>query len=128
MDVGHMEPPGQQASKRSKRRSVRSPQSLVLITIVALAIAARYIGLAQGLPFDYHYDGRIYFHESLFALANGLRRESTVSANLPYLLLPVMGLEWAWLALTQGVTTFGGLVRAYIEDPGPFVLLGRAVW
>jgi hypothetical protein len=104
------------------------PHSSFLIPLVVLAVAARVVGLAQGLPLDYHYDERIYFHESLFALANGLRRESTVSANLPYLLLPVMLLQWAWLAITQGVTTFGGLVRAYIEDPGPFVLLGRAVW
>ena len=113
---------------RKSRSSFLIPHSSFLITIVVVAVAARVVGLAQGLPADYHYDERIYFHESLFAMANGLRRESTVSANLPYLLLPVMLLQWAWLALTQGVTTFGGLVRAYIEDPGPFVLLGRAVW
>src|SRR3954471_15790382 len=94
--------PRQPPTRPAPPRRIKA-HHLALLTIAASAIAARYIGLEQGLPFDYHYDERIYFHESLFALANGLRRESTVSANLPYLLLPVMGIEWAWLALTQGV-------------------------
>src|SRR5437764_11874253 len=81
-------------------------QNFVLIAILALAVAARYVGLWQGLPFDYHYDERIYFHESLFALANGMRREAAVSANAPYLLILIMLLNSDWLALTQGVTTF----------------------
>src|SRR4051812_1353191 len=66
-----------------------------LIGILALAALARYVGLAQGFPRDFHWDERIYFHEAFYALANGLRREQTVSANLPYLLLPGLLVQWA---------------------------------
>jgi len=66
----------------------------ILGGIVLLAALARYTGLTQGFPRDFHWDERIYFHEALYGLANGLRRESTVSANLPYLLMPLLLVQW----------------------------------
>src|SRR5689334_647645 len=63
------------------------PEIWTLVGILIVAALARYTGLTQGFPRDFHWDERIYFHEALYALANGLRREQTVSANLPYLLL-----------------------------------------
>jgi hypothetical protein len=103
-------------------------EALTLGGILLLAVLARYTGLAQGFPRDFHWDERIYFHEALYGLANGLRRESTVSANLPYLLMPILLLQWLYGALTGALHSFADLTRAYIADPAPSLLLARAVW
>ena len=99
-------------------------EALTLGGILLLAVLARYTGLAQGFPRDFHWDERIYFHEALYGLANGLRRESTVSANLPYLLMPVLLLQWLYGALTGAVHSFADLTRAYIADPRAVLAAG----
>ncbi len=96
--------------------------------ILLLATLARYTGLTQGFPRDFHWDERIYFHEALYGLANGLRRESTVSANLPYLLMPLLLVQWLIGAVAGQMHSFGDLVRSYIVDPAPFLGLARAAW
>ncbi|MGI8588059.1 MAG: ArnT family glycosyltransferase [Chloroflexia bacterium] len=103
-------------------------ERLWLAGILLLAVAARYVGLSQGSPHDYHWDENIYFHEAFYGLANGLRRESTVSANLPYLLMPGLLLQWLAGVLSGQVGSFGDVVRSYISSPEPFVLVGRAAW
>ncbi|HEX6606670.1 MAG TPA: glycosyltransferase family 39 protein, partial [Chloroflexia bacterium] len=96
--------------------------------ILLLAALARYTGLTQGFPRDFHWDERIYFHEALYGLANGLRRESTVSANLPYLLMPWLLAQWLIATLAGQMHGFGDLVRSYIVDPAPFLAVARAAW
>ncbi|HMA34929.1 MAG TPA: hypothetical protein VKY74_10670, partial [Chloroflexia bacterium] len=85
-----------------------------LAAILLLATLARTSGLAQGFPRDFHWDERIYFHEAFYGLANGLRRESTVSANLPYLMMPGLLLQWLLGTLAGQLHSFDDLVRAYI--------------
>ncbi|HUS17230.1 MAG TPA: hypothetical protein VM536_19715, partial [Chloroflexia bacterium] len=107
---------------------LRRPELWLLGAILILAALARYTGLTQGFPRDFHWDERIYFHEAFYGLANGLRRESTVSANLPYLLMPVFGLQWLLNLVAGEGRTLDDLVRTYIADPAPLLLLSRAVW
>ncbi|MDQ2809589.1 MAG: glycosyltransferase family 39 protein, partial [Chloroflexota bacterium] len=100
----------------------------VLAGIVGLAILARYSGLTQGFPRDYHWDERLYFHESFYTLANGLAHDSTLSANLPYLLDLVVLTVGLPGFLGGSIHNLGDLIHRYLADPQPFVLAGRSVW
>ncbi len=124
----HAPAPGGAPAPPARARPWARPELWALAGILLLAVAARFAGLGQGFPRDFHWDERIYFHETLYALANGLRREQTVSANLPYLMLPGVVLLGAVQYLAGQWHSFGDLVRAYIADPAPFLLLERGIW